>query len=107
MTRKRARVHAARRAFDAALDAAAEEAALNVPAKERRYPDPHCLNRPDLFVDYVIPPSAEEAEELCDGCPLFALCRASARRAKPAWGVWGGVAYVDGRSAHLPEAEAA
>ena len=63
-------------------------------------PKPDCLGHPDEFVDYHTLPTAEEAELLCERCPLLALCAADANRRRPAWGIRGGKVYVNGRRAH-------
>ncbi|MDL5351132.1 WhiB family transcriptional regulator [Microbacterium sp. zg-YB36] len=66
-------------------------------------PQPDCWEHSDEFSDYEMAdmPDRETAELLCSRCPLLQVCAANARHRKPAWGVFGGVAYVNGRQAHL------
>ena len=90
--------------FAAAL-AGAESERQSGSSGERSYPDPLCLNRPHDYVDYDCPPDADQAADLCIDCPLMVLCLANARRTRPAWGVWGGVAWVAGRQLHLLDDE--
>lgn len=80
------------RAFSLSLDRA---------ASEDGHPQPLCQGRPGEYVDYEAVPSEAEAAALCAECPLLVECLANARRTKPAWGVWGGIAWIDGRQAHL------
>lgn len=68
-------------------------------------PAPDCDQRPDEFVDYEVRPTPEDAEIMCSACPLLTLCRDSARRRKPAWGVWGGEVWVSKRRVHLLPAD--
>ncbi len=63
-------------------------------------PQPDCLDRPDLFVDYhPALPTASEARALCSQCPLLELCGKSARYERPAWGIRAGLVWVGGRQA--------
>ena len=65
-------------------------------------PQRNCAGKSELYTNYDDPrnlmdtPSDEEAELMCAGCPLLALCRDYADKAHPAFGVYGGVIY--GRS---------
>lgn len=54
-----------------------------------------CLNRQKEFIDYPeeSPPTAQEAEALCLGCPLRKLCGEYAEKAGVSWGVWNGKVY--------------
>ncbi len=63
----------------------------------------NCHQRPELYADYEVAPSEERAEWLCAGCPLRTLCRDFGNATKPGWGVWGGIAWRNGRKAHLEE----
>ena len=56
-----------------------------------------CAGKPELYVDYDIPPSAEQAAALCEGCPIAELCLEYALVTKQAWGVWGGHIIVAGK----------
>lgn len=65
-------------------------------------PRPLCDGRSAEYIDYVgWVPSEQHAAALCAGCPLLDACLANARRVKPGWGVHGGIAWIDGRQAHL------
>ena len=57
---------------------------------------PRCYRQPELYADWLKAPSAEDAAELCAGCPLFDLCGEEARLTRPAWGIRAGVAWVYG-----------
>lgn len=59
-------------------------------------PSPLCKDRTFEFTDYITPPTAKQAAELCADCPLISLCLDDARRTKPKWGVQGGVAWEGG-----------
>lgn len=74
--------------FDKALRLAAETGE-NVP---------NCQGKSDLYSDYDDDsiPTAEEAYEMCAGCPLAALCGAYAEEERPAWGVWSGSVFIAG-----------
>lgn len=65
--------------------------------------EPNCRRTPDAWKYYVgfTPsnrPSAEGAERLCAGCPLYDACRAFAHNLPSgvADGVWGGQVWIDG-----------
>jgi hypothetical protein len=66
-------------------------------------PAPDCWGHEDEYADYAPAdmPDKELAELLCERCPLLAICGANARHRRPAYGVWGGVAWTAGRQAHL------
>jgi hypothetical protein len=58
-----------------------------------------CDGRSDIFADYKNPfGDHSEAKRICDTCPLSALCDQLARTVKPAWGIWNGRVWVDGRT---------
>lgn len=89
---KRVKVNSPRtHEFQEALDLADES------ADEPQY---LCRGREDEFAHYEESPQKEVAEALCADCPLRALCLASAKKEKPAWGVRGGVAWDMGRQVH-------
>lgn len=76
--------------------------ALEHSTAEDGSPRPLCDGRPGEFIDYgEHVPDESAAARLCAGCPLFEPCLVNARRVKPGWGVWGGIAWIDGRQAHL------
>lgn len=70
-------------------------------------PQPLCLGRSDEFVDYEVGqhPDEQTAAEMCAGCPLLVVCNINARQQLPEHGVWGGIAWVNRRQAHLMPAE--
>lgn len=86
--------------FAAALSGAASERLSGIENADRRFRDPLCLDDPS-YTDYEVPPRQDEAMEKCLDCPLFVLCAENARRTKPQWTIMGGVAWVQGRQAHL------
>ena len=51
---------------------------------------PQCEGREHEFVLFKSPPSALVAELMCNGCPLFDLCREAVVENPPTWGVWAG-----------------
>lgn len=57
----------------------------------------NCEGRADEFVLYAFTPTADDAAALCAGCPMAALCLERATVTHQGWGVWGGVAFVDGK----------
>ncbi|AGY47124.1 hypothetical protein CN1A_15 [Clavibacter phage CN1A] len=69
--------------------------ALHQPDAKR----PKCVGRWGEFTDYDEDhiPSPETAAALCEGCPFFELCQASAKQTKPAWGVQGAKVWVYGK----------
>jgi hypothetical protein len=77
--------------------------ALALAENDPKRPQPKCVERFDLYVDYDKPPNEEEAKELCSGCPLLDICRRSALADKPAWGVKGGIAWDEGKQRHWLE----
>lgn len=83
-------------AFRAALASAHRTRLLPV-GNPGRTPQPQCAGRPGEYVDYDVPPPADERKALCDGCPLFDLCAKSAAYSRPSWGIHAGVAWEDGR----------
>ena len=91
--------------FASALSGAASESAREVPFERRQFPDPLCIDAPEEYVDYVSPPDRATAAAMCNDCPLLDLCLANARRTRPAWGVWGGIAWAQGRQVHLLDEE--
>lgn len=56
-----------------------------------------CHGRAREFMDMRSPKSQEEAQALCEGCPLLQLHRQEAEIFRPPWGVAGGVSWVDGK----------
>lgn len=76
--------------FDKALRLAAETGE-NVP---------NCQGRSAEFVDYDDDdlPTAEDAYRMCYGCPLIELCANYAEQERPAWGVHGGVVWINGEA---------
>lgn len=58
---------------------------------------PKCKDNPGPYMDFDEPPTPEEAEALCAGCPIIELCfeRAIANHEK--FGVWGGFVFVNGK----------
>ncbi|WP_415134576.1 WhiB family transcriptional regulator [Microbacterium sp.] len=65
-------------------------------------PQPLCAGRSAEFMDYEgYPPSEDEAKAMCAGCPLLEQCNLNARQQLPSWGVWGGIAWIDRRQAHI------
>ncbi|MFF2388928.1 WhiB family transcriptional regulator [Agromyces sp. NPDC058104] len=56
----------------------------------------NCLGREATYALYRNAPGPDVARALCEGCPLLELCDAVAKVTKPAWGVWGGIAYYQG-----------
>lgn len=64
-----------------------------------------CAGNPGPYTEYELPPSEDEAQELCLPCPMYTICNENANWVRPKHGVWGGVAWVDGRMAHLMSAE--
>ncbi|WP_374105866.1 WhiB family transcriptional regulator [Streptomyces sp. AC495_CC817] len=65
-------------------------------------PQPLCVGRESEYADYEgYPPSEARAAAMCAGCPFLEACGNNARQQLPVWGVWGGIAWVDRRQAHL------
>ena len=75
--------------------------ALEHAAKDPEAPQPHCVGKSAQYTEFTTPPDADAAEAMCAPCPLREMCFENARRTKAKWGVWGGVAWVGGRHAHL------
>lgn len=73
-------------------------AADRYPWPQKRLPTPHCFEHgnPDLWHPVSVHDDFSEAVEICEGCPLAALCREVAET-RGEWGVWGGVLYEQGR----------
>lgn len=72
-------------------------------SQPERFPQPYCKDEPGPYVDYDYPlPSAEDAADLCEPCPLLLLCAEHARKRRVQWGVWGGGVWVAGRQAQGP-----
>lgn len=62
----------------------------------------NCLGREAEFIDWAFEndlptPTAEEAAELCAGCPLIKACANYRIAAKEQWGIWGGQVLIDGQ----------
>lgn len=68
-------------------------------------PQPLCEGRSAEFVDYEVGQHPDEATAaaMCAGCPLLEMCLTNARQQMPVHGVWGGIAWIDRRQAHLIE----
>jgi len=69
--------------------------------KARQFVPGNCLGREEEFIDWAFDnelptPTAEQAAELCAGCPLLKACDNYRIAAKEQWGVWGGKVIVDG-----------
>lgn len=58
-----------------------------------------CIRRPDLYQDLPddVTYTEEEAEALCEGCPLLQMCRDYGKADRGATGVWGGIWYPNDR----------
>lgn len=58
-----------------------------------------CEGQEDAFVGYETASESQvyQAQMLCNSCPLLLNCRARARIERPAWGVWGGEVWRDGK----------
>ena len=63
---------------------------------------PKCYKDSASFTDFEEPPTQREAQELCSGCPMFTPCREEAMVVKPAWGVMGGISWLDRRQYVVP-----
>lgn len=81
-----------------------DEYALYEQAHDDDTPDPDGDAGEVLFVRYEEEglPTAEEAEAMCAGCPVLALCKEYGDIGKFGSGIWGGVRWVDGKPV-LPE----
>jgi hypothetical protein len=66
-------------------------------------PQPYCLDASEKYVDYPVGSHPDEATAaaMCAPCPLLEVCRENAKQQLPVHGVWGGIAWVDRRQAHL------
>lgn len=65
-------------------------------------PQPLCHENPGPWMDYGYPlPKEHEADDLCLPCPLMAACLRNAKHRQPAFGVWGGLAWIGGRQVRL------
>lgn len=69
-------------------------------------PHPKCDDNPGPYADYGYPlPTQAEAEALCEGCWFYEqlnnVCLRNGKHRAPAWGIRGGVAFVEGRQVHL------
>lgn len=76
---------------------------LNRAYEDPAMPQPKCAGRASEFVDYVTPPARPDATELCKGCPFLDVyddvCGRYGRETRQPWGIYGGVALVDGKPA--------
>ena len=62
----------------------------------------HCVSRPDKFQeDREL--LQTEAEALCVGCPMYALCREQGLATRPDQGVMGGISWLNRRQYQPPE----
>lgn len=79
------------------------DAALSLARHDPNAPQPLCVGRWEEFTEYdeEHTPTEEQAAEMCDGCPLLDICRQSAKKERPEWGVQGGIAWAWGRQANL------
>ena len=57
-----------------------------------------CDGKSAEYADYVKPPTAEQAKEMCEGCPMLALCKEYGRATTPATGIWGGIRWNKGQA---------
>lgn len=58
-----------------------------------------CKDRSDLFTDYESPlEDHSEAKGICASCDIFEMCQQWAREVKPAWGIWGGKVWLNGKT---------
>lgn len=55
---------------------------------------PKCEGRSDEFTGFDTPPTPQQAEDMCSGCPLLKVCQEYGEAAKP-YGVWGGRIYTE------------
>ena len=53
---------------------------------------PNCVGRAEQFENAT---SDEEAQALCEGCPILLACRNYGKSDPAASGVWGGKLFVD------------
>lgn len=54
--------------------------------------EPNCMGRAEQFENAT---SDEEAQALCEGCPILLACRNYGKSDPAASGVWGGKLFVD------------
>lgn len=57
-----------------------------------------CAGKADEYADHSILSSADEAEEMCYGCPLIKLCYDFAVLNEVNAGIWGGIIMDEGES---------
>ncbi len=57
--------------------------------------EPPCTQSPELFFAEQMP-QLRAAQQVCEQCPLRALCLSEALERGEPWGVWGGKILVDG-----------
>lgn len=57
-----------------------------------------CANNPDEYADHSIMKSADEAEEMCHGCPLIKACYDFAIANEVNAGIWGGIHFDEKES---------
>lgn len=91
-----------------------KQAAMEPWSKMSRYMEElrtQCFIRPDDYIDFADPrypddpeeqagnpfPSTQQAEMLCDECPIAKMCLEYALAQKEDFGVWGGKRIVGGR----------
>ncbi|MBT2484826.1 MULTISPECIES: WhiB family transcriptional regulator [unclassified Microbacterium] len=77
--------------------------ALAAANENENAPQPYCIDLPEKYVDYEVGqhPDEHTAAAMCAPCPLLELCNINARQQLPEHGVWGGIAWVNRRQAHL------
>lgn len=74
--------------------APAELAELNKQLESQRSA---CFERPAEFTDYAVAPQRDIARQLCVSCPVFEMCATWAKAERPAWGIYAGEAWEDGK----------
>lgn len=62
----------------------------------QKHVDGKCKANPGPWMDWEEPPTQQEAERLCHGCPLVKACPNYARAAQETHGVWGGHVVHEG-----------
>lgn len=93
--RTRAAANAATDHLKLPIRAIKAESELHLAMEEDRA---KCEDRSAEWIDFEEPPNRSVARAMCEGCPLLRECGIFADESKPAWGVWGGSVYVDGKA---------
>jgi hypothetical protein len=83
-------------AFDAAVDAARQKALESGDSADL----PKCqVVGPGPYQDFVLRPTRQEAEEMCEGCPISqSLCLTYGKKTNSS-GIWGATLLDDGKRA--------